>query len=80
MKKIIIAALALCLITSLAFASIRMLGQETMRIGGGGISFYRPNSSIDYSGTYWGTAYGAMWTEAYSTDSRWTETYNTEIP
>ena len=78
MKKLLI-IFAILLITSFAFASIRMIGQETMKIGGGGISFYRPNSAIDYSGTYWGTAYGAMWTEAYTIDSRWAETYNTEI-
>ena len=33
----------------------------------------------DAADTYWNTAYGDMWTETYVTDSRWAETYNTEI-
>ena len=44
MKKLLI-ILAICLVTSLAFASIRLIGNEPMRIGGGGISFYRPAGS-----------------------------------
>lgn len=76
MKKLLI-ILAICLITSLAFASIRMIGQGPIRVGSGGIHISKP--SVDLTGTYWTTAYGAMWTEAYATDSRWTETYNMGI-
>ena len=80
MKKFIIILVILGLAT-IAIASYR--------VGGGTGSILtknwliltqpKPNSSVDYSGTYWGTAYGAMWTEAYTIDSRWAETYNTEI-
>ena len=47
-RKIIITALAICLITSLAYASIRMLGQGPIRIGGDGISFYQSSGEHIY--------------------------------
>jgi len=76
-RKIIITALALLLVTSLAFASIRMLGQGPMRIGGGGISFYQ-NANTDYAGTYWGTARTAYWTDTRV--ALWATARNTELP
>jgi len=65
------------MITSLAFASIRM-SNDIIRIGeGGGISFHKPMSSIDYTGTYWGTARTSYWSNTRI--ALWSTARNTEI-
>lgn len=79
LKKFLMTAIALALIiASPVSAGIEILGGPLQLGGGGGISFYHPTETADYTGTYWGTAMTDRWDTAMT--ALWDTTMNTEIP